>query len=298
MKSICLSLVLFLVFGYILLPSPAGAQAPCSPEDISSFSVESSAVSLPEEQIGQVLDFSFEVSNQDLINQRLTISIQKLDRAVTELQVTVNSNGTGLTSLFIDNSWINGEYSAALCGVSEIIEVTGGVDPVWGPNNCPPGDLVAGCCMWVYEGRQPVITDYCQDGYIPYFPHDTGTVGSTCICRREDSPGRPMPESVLQSHSDILCYGRSGVRTALGCIRFNSLTELTKSLLGFGIGLGGGIALILVVLAGFIIMVSSGDKKKLQTGKSLLIAAITGLLLIIFSVFILRIIGVNILGLF
>jgi hypothetical protein len=44
------------------------------------------------------------------------------------------------------------------------------------------------------------------------------------------------------------------------------------------------------------ISTSAGDPKKLQAGKELLTAAISGLLLLIFSVFILRIIGVEILN--
>lgn len=44
------------------------------------------------------------------------------------------------------------------------------------------------------------------------------------------------------------------------------------------------------------IITSQGDPRRLQSGKELLTAAIAGLLLVIFSVLILRVIGVNILG--
>jgi len=44
------------------------------------------------------------------------------------------------------------------------------------------------------------------------------------------------------------------------------------------------------------ILVSSGNPDKIQAGKELITAAIAGLLLIIFAVFILRLIGKDILG--
>jgi hypothetical protein len=54
------------------------------------------------------------------------------------------------------------------------------------------------------------------------------------------------------------------------------------------VGFGGGIAFILMVYAGFMIMTSSGDPKRLTAGKELLTAAIA----------ILRLIGVELLGVF
>lgn len=62
-------------------------------------------------------------------------------------------------------------------------------------------------------------------------------------------------------------------------------------------GIGGGIALLLILVAGFQIMTSNGIPEKIQAGKELMTSAITGLLLLIFSVFILRFIGVDVLGL-
>ncbi|MBI1863678.1 hypothetical protein HYS03_00480, partial [Candidatus Woesebacteria bacterium] len=62
------------------------------------------------------------------------------------------------------------------------------------------------------------------------------------------------------------------------------------------LGLGGGIATLLIIYAGFIMTTSTGDPKRLQAGKELLGAAIGGLMLLIFAVFVLRLLGVNILG--
>ena len=67
--------------------------------------------------------------------------------------------------------------------------------------------------------------------------------------------------------------------------------------LGWGIGIGGGIAFLLIVFAGFQILTSSGDPTRLKAGQELLTSAITGLIMLIFSVYILRLIGVDILRL-
>jgi hypothetical protein len=59
--------------------------------------------------------------------------------------------------------------------------------------------------------------------------------------------------------------------------------------------MGGGIALVLIAVSGFMITTSGGDREKLQAGKELLTSALIGLGMIIFSVFILDLIGVRIL---
>jgi hypothetical protein len=73
-------------------------------------------------------------------------------------------------------------------------------------------------------------------------------------------------------------------------------TGLVSTLLKFGLGIAGGVAFLLILLGGFQILTSAGNPEQLEAGKELVTSAITGLLLIIFSTFILRLIGVDILG--
>jgi len=96
---------------------------------------------------------------------------------------------------------------------------------------------------------------------------------------------------------DILCSGSAReIYTAIGCIPIDDSGALIGWILRWAIGIGGGIAFILILVAGFQIMTSRGDPQRLQAGKELLTSAIAGILLIIFSVFILEVIGVDILG--
>ena len=84
------------------------------------------------------------------------------------------------------------------------------------------------------------------------------------------------------------------VWTAIGCVEATS-TGLLNTFLPFAIGIAGGIAFLLILFGALQMMMSAGNPEKLNAGKELVTAAITGLLLIIFSMFILQLVGVTIL---
>ena len=85
------------------------------------------------------------------------------------------------------------------------------------------------------------------------------------------------------------------VNTAIGCIPTDPSAFIGK-FLSLGIGMAGGIAFLLILFGGFQIMTSTGNPEQLNEGRELVGSAVTGLLLIIFSLFLLRLIGYNILG--
>ena len=60
-------------------------------------------------------------------------------------------------------------------------------------------------------------------------------------------------------------------------------------------GIGGLIAFILIIIGGLQIILSAGNPDRVKAGKEMITSAIAGLLLIIFAVFILRLIGYDIL---
>jgi len=84
--------------------------------------------------------------------------------------------------------------------------------------------------------------------------------------------------------------------TALGTIPTNP-KAFAEKVLGIGIGLGGGFAFILMVVGSIRVLTSSGDQQKLAGGRDQIVAAVAGLLFLIFSVLILEFIGVHIIGL-
>lgn len=90
--------------------------------------------------------------------------------------------------------------------------------------------------------------------------------------------------------------GEHAIATGLGCIPTQP-TAFAGWFLGWAIGLAGGIAFLLILFGGFRVITSAGDPEKLQGGKDLITASVAGLLVIIFSLFLLRIIGFGILQL-
>jgi len=91
------------------------------------------------------------------------------------------------------------------------------------------------------------------------------------------------------------CLQAGGVWTGVGCIYANIKDFIQKTLLSWGIGLAGGLALLCIIYAAFMMQSSQGNPEKLKKAQELITSCIMGLMLIIFSVFILRLIGVNIL---
>lgn len=85
-----------------------------------------------------------------------------------------------------------------------------------------------------------------------------------------------------------------GAWTALGCIS-TTPSGFIEWLLKNIIGIAGGIAFLLILYGGFQVLTSGGDPEKLNNGKDIIVSAIAGLLMIIFSVLLLKIIGVDIL---
>lgn len=90
--------------------------------------------------------------------------------------------------------------------------------------------------------------------------------------------------------------GNESINTAIGCVPVGNTTVFMGWILGWAIGLGGGIAFLLIVYASFMIMTSQGVPDRLKAGQELLTSAISGLVMLIFSVFILKFIGIDILG--
>jgi len=90
--------------------------------------------------------------------------------------------------------------------------------------------------------------------------------------------------------------GASYIDTPFGQIPTDP-AGIAKALLNLGVGVAGGIAFLLMIFGAYRLMFSGGDPEAIQQGRQVITAAIVGLLVIIFSVFILNLIGISVLGL-
>lgn len=106
-----------------------------------------------------------------------------------------------------------------------------------------------------------------------------------------------VPENTPQRNDCVNCFSQGKSWTAIGCISTNPTGSdgFITTLLRFGTGIAGGIAFFLILLGGFQILTSAGNPERLHAGQELVGSAVGGLLLIIFSLFLLRLIGFTIL---
>jgi hypothetical protein len=140
------------------------------------------------------------------------------------------------------------------------------------------------CIFWSPESAEPVYS--CTDG-VP------STQDNGCYCR---------PESLSFGMANVVANdctkGPGWVDTAIGCIPFSLVSDTTKFFLSWSFSIGGGIGLLLIGVSAFMFVASGGNPEKLNGSKSLFFAAISGLLMLVLALFLLRFIGYDLLGLF
>ena len=90
------------------------------------------------------------------------------------------------------------------------------------------------------------------------------------------------------------CVGNDAehIWTAIGCIP-TAPQGIIQTLVQLGLSIGGGVTLLLILAGAFRLSVSAGDPKQAEEAKEQITSAVIGLLFIIFSITILRFIGVQ-----
>ena len=89
--------------------------------------------------------------------------------------------------------------------------------------------------------------------------------------------------------------GEEGINTAIGCIPTGSLNKFVAWFLSKLIFIASGIAFLLMAFGALKIITSAGSPESIQAGKELITSSLAGLVFIILSLFLLKLIGVDIL---
>ena len=157
---------------------------------------------------------------------------------------------------------------------------------------CPNDTCSAGLTCWSLYNQPGTCQNTCQN-------NNDCPSGQTClfeVCTTGPPPPAPPPAS--EPAPRPFCEGGDGyIDTAIGCIPYSTNEEFVGFLFKWGVGIAGGVAFLLIVYSGFIIASSKGNPERLKGGQELLTAAISGLILLVFSIFLLELIGVRILNL-
>lgn len=123
--------------------------------------------------------------------------------------------------------------------------------------------------------QSQVTFDYCRQ--VPGVFNDPSTQRGQChICMEKYGEGK-------------------AVFTAVGCVQVSG-SNLAADLIKLMLGIAGGATLLSILAAAFLLTISQGDSNKVKEAKSMVTAAVSGLLFLIFSVIILNFIGVDILA--
>lgn len=163
-------------------------------------------------------------------------------------------------------------------------------------------NFIAGSIIGAVDGIKNLFVSgldinggYCKEGTTP---SDANSPNCTCLDTRVEAISRLclMTSNTTEQSNCLSCVtGKKGIWTAVGCIESDLSSFIRDTLLGWGIGLAGVFALLCIIYSAFQMQTSQGNPERIKKAQEMLTSCITGLVLIIFSVFILRLIGVSIL---
>lgn len=155
-------------------------------------------------------------------------------------------------------------------------------------------DIRNDACICLNIDNDNSVAKMCSDYIIPYINKDMNPF-------TDEDKERLTAEKLLDNEEYVGCldcFTNGGYWSALGCVQIQNWQEfISQNIFGLLVGIGGAASLLCIIYASFMIQISQGNAEKIQDARDLLTSCIIGFLVIIFSVFILRIIGYDILRL-
>jgi len=268
---------------FLKAPEIVIAQSSCIGGDIHNFSAT------PD---GTQVTFNITDAAPTSSNRTLYILIDcsgLTGSAFAPIPISIDTNGNGSATATIPT---NGDYTALVystndcrtsgsivCSSAAIFAISAGA---------PPTDpITSDECRNLGESCVPGVTPLCD-------PENTKCAtldGSQYSVFRKDDPAAAGGFEPIAWR-----IGGCPITTALGDLPCDDINLFTAKLLQIFIGIGGGIAFLLMLFGSLQVILSSGNPDKTKAGQQLITSAISGLLFIIFSLLILELIGVKILN--
>lgn len=144
-------------------------------------------------------------------------------------------------------------------------------------------------CNWSYEACVPKPGNRLKTSTNRIFNGaDLGEID--CVAVTPSPPPAPPCAEPL----DPVTGNCKSFKSTFGTLSTDA-GRFIASIFGVLLAMSGGLALLLIIRAGYLIMTSAANPERMKEGREQLIAAIVGLLFIIFSFVILQVIGVDIL---
>ncbi len=227
-----------------------------------------------------------------------------------------------------DQRFINKPVAGITCMVDTDFKKTQGVQCTCDPNNQPESGKNGFTCtgidnkqyqMWCGDEDQQCLSDskgnyvLSRQGMKPKDGQDTddfkknmeGTTARNIRCESEKDrentlaltpgPTDPPPPLPPCANNSISTSGKcNNFFTALGEMGTNA-PSFTRSIFAILLSFSGGLALLLIIRSGYTMMTSQGNPQKIQEGRDQLVAAIVGLVFLIFSFVLLQLIGYDLL---
>lgn len=180
----------------------------------------------------------------------------------------------GIQKYLHDNPYVGSYFSAPVENYKAVQNLSGNMNPCIDGDPSTKDNLADKSCICIKGATSSAILELnslCKQ----YFPL-SGTSSELQKCSK----------CIIQT---------GGFYTAFGCVPLDIPTFISKFILGMGVGLAGGVALLCILYSAFRMQTSMGNAEAIKKAQENMTACITGLIVIIFSVLILKIIGVDIL---
>lgn len=92
------------------------------------------------------------------------------------------------------------------------------------------------------------------------------------------------------------CAQTGGLATAIGCVPVLNLQKfITETIFGIGISFAGAFSVLCMIYGAILFQTSAGNSTQVEKGRKLIVNCLVGLIVIVFSLFILKFIGIDLL---